>query len=378
MAHYNKTLSSSRFHPYSFNTFSKSKKSSMVSKLHKYASDLSNQKPKLLYKQLLFHSRIGKKLFPNLQYNLNTKKILDNIKTLHTNADLKHKSSILSLVADLFSNSELKNLGFNFSNKQFKTAIKKAKNKQFLLNNYQRFIPKSKVSIDKETQKLIINLLLQNSRLSSATISQNSISSDLIKEIPNFNSKAIYYLEKTKYDIYYELKAQNPDLKLSLSKFYKLCPKNFKKAKKLTDMCKVCVEGKKAKKKLQQLINNNNSNNDNIIEQLKQEINYYEQHIYFRKQQQQLYKKSIEYTTSSSCVIVIDFKENFKIGGGPVETGNVFYEKKQISLLSFTVIYKENDKQTIKYFNFFLKILNHNSLFVKDCINKLLAYSFIL
>ena len=57
-------------------------------------------------------------------------------------------------------------------------------------------------------------------------------------------------MEKPKWAIYYEIKAENPDLKLSLSKFYKLCPKYFKKPKKMTDMCRICVDGKKAEKNL--------------------------------------------------------------------------------------------------------------------------------
>ena len=192
-----------------------------------------------------------------------------------------------------------------------------------------------------------------------------------------FNSNIVYYLEKPKREIYYELKAQHLELRLSLSRFYKLCPKNFKKAKKMTDMCDVCEKGKSVEKKSQQILNSNNDISDDIIKQLQEEISYYHQHLYFKEQQQQCYKKSIEKITSLSCIIIMDFKVNFKIGGGPIETGNNFYEKSSISLLSFAIIYKENEQIHTKYFDYFSKILSHDSVFVTNCVSKLFTHPFL-
>lgn len=39
--------------------------------------------------------------------------------------------------------------------------------------------------------------------------------------------------------------------------------------------------------------------------------------------------------------MVIDFKETIKIGGGPIETNNCFYENNPISLLGFEVVSKK-------------------------------------
>ena len=149
---------------------------------------------------------------------------------MHDSADLKYKSSILSLIANLFNRSELKDANFQFSNSQFQTALKKANNNSFFLTDYQRFIPPTRSPIEEETYTIVFDFLIQNSRISSNTIHQNSMP---------FNSNIVYYLEKPKREIYYELKVQHPELRLSLSRFYKLCPKNFKKAKKITDMCDV-------------------------------------------------------------------------------------------------------------------------------------------
>ena len=139
-------------------------------------------------------------------------------------------------------------------------------------------------------------------------------------------------------------------------------------------MYPICVEGKKVEKKLQEI----NLINNNLIIQLKEQINIYNQHLYFKNQQNQLYQNSIQYLTSNSCIIIMDFKQNLKIGGGPIETGRNFYEKTQISVLGFAIIYKNNNNiiQT-QYFDFFSKILSYDSLFVIDCIKQLLSNSFM-
>ena len=59
----------------------------------------------------------------------------------------------------------------------------------------------------------------------------------------------------------------------------------------------------------------------------------------------------------------MDFKENFKISNDPIKTRKKFYKKIQILLLKFVIFYKDNNNiiQT-QYFDYFLKILNYDSL----------------
>jgi hypothetical protein len=72
--------------------------------------------------------------------------------------------------------------------------------------------------------------------------------------------------------------------------------------------------------------------------------------------------------------VVLDFKQNIKLGGGPIEISQVFYDKRHISTLGFAVIFKdENNKVTTKYVDMFSEILTHDSLYVTDCINILLS-----
>ena len=141
-----------RSHPYSLplNSYSSSQKSLATSILHDVASHLSGNQPNQLYDYFFNHSHIGKTFFPDSKHAAKTKQVLNNLKFMHTNSPTKYKSSLLSLVAGLYSRSELTKFGFRFSNIQFNTSLKKANNHSFFLSNYQRHIPSSKSAINKE------------------------------------------------------------------------------------------------------------------------------------------------------------------------------------------------------------------------------------
>jgi len=350
--------------------------STAAATVHDVATHLSGQQPEKLYEHLFLHTHAGKNIFPNLRNATRASRILTNLKAMHTTVGIKHKSNILSLVVDLFTRKELKQAGFTFSNTQYTTAKKKASQENFSLCDYQRHRPLSKAATSTEVKALVIKYLYNNSRDSCATIVDSSLANEATTSM-EYSSSAVYYLEIPKRDIYKKLQADYPDLKLCLSKFYKLCPKNFKKAHKKTDMCQVCIAGKKAERKLQLLLSRANYTIANR-KQLEDAVHLYQQHIFFKNRQQQCYKNSINRTTSSSCVVIMDFKENLKIGGGPVETGANFYHKKQVSVLGFAVHYQDNTGTAcIRYFDYLSPILSHDSLFIIGCIRKFLAHSFM-
>ena len=68
----------------------------------------------------------------------------------------------------------------------------------------------------------------------------------------------------------------------------------------------------------------------------------------------------------------MDFKENLKIGGGPVETKMDFFNRQQISLLGFAVIYLKSGIKQTDYYSFLSEQLAHDSLFAGNCLNKLI------
>ena len=109
-----------------------------------------------------------------------------------------------------------------------------------------------------------------------------------------------------------------------------------------------------------------------IVENLQK----FQNHEDAKVKQKQYYHALIDSLTSKECVIITDFKENLKIGGSPVETGYEYYNKRQVSLLSFACTYKENGETKTKYFDFFSYCLSHNLFFAKTCFKGLLGNDF--
>ena len=86
---------------------------------------------------------------------------------MHSNTTNKHKSSLLSLISGCYSRNDLKEIGFQFSNTQYHTAMNKVKSNTFSLNDYQRYIPNSKKAVNQDIITLITNSLSLNSHKST-------------------------------------------------------------------------------------------------------------------------------------------------------------------------------------------------------------------
>ena len=67
----------------------------------------------------------------------------------------------------------------------------------------------------------------------------------------------------------------------------------------------------------------------------------------------------------------MDFKENLRIGGGPVEIKMDFFNKKQISVLGIAVIYFNSGVKVVDYHSFLSEQLTHDSLFAGNCLKEL-------
>ena len=68
----------------------------------------------------------------------------------------------------------------------------------------------------------------------------------------------------------------------------------------------------------------------------------------------------------------MDYKENIKVGGGPIETNQCFYEKAPISVLGCALIFNKNNKISYEYHDFLSEILSYDSLFSGECFIELL------
>ena len=109
--------------------------------------------PPIRNKFSLSHSKIYSKSSSNFS------SILERIKMMHSNSTNKYKSSLLALTAGIFSRNDLKQVGFQFSNTQYQTAMKKVKSQMFSLNDYQRHISFTKQAVHQNTISLITNYL---------------------------------------------------------------------------------------------------------------------------------------------------------------------------------------------------------------------------
>lgn len=95
--------------------------------------------------------------------------IIKNILLLYERTPVIKRGRILSLVANEFTFSELLSLGFSVTQGQFEWARKINKTGQASMLPYKRTMPKSRTKISQEAQEKIVEILLENSSISSKT-----------------------------------------------------------------------------------------------------------------------------------------------------------------------------------------------------------------
>lgn len=103
----------------------------------------------------------------------------------------------------------------------------------------------------------------------------------------------------------------------------------------------------------------------------------YEMHKKIFENQRRIFNFHKSSKEAGEITIVGDFKQNFVVGGiGPVEIGNDFFSRTQVSCLGFAVYVGGTDDSgkpiSPKYYDFLSYILSHNTLYVKDCVDILL------
>lgn len=136
--------------------------------------------------------------------------------------------------------------------------------------------------------------------------------------------------------------------------------KEIKESTEVTKKRKVIKEKKPNQKKF----------NISISEQLSA-INQHKKTV---DHQKSMFKSELEFMGEKKCIVVIDFKENIRIGGGPIETKANFFTQKQISDLGMAVIYKnKKGYREVSYYNFFSEILTHDSVYSAECLKDLLT-----
>ena len=109
---------------------------------------------------------------------------------------------------------------------------------------------------------------------------------------------------------------------------------------------------------------------------LNNDINFYNIHKKLVDTQRDCFKLQMKNLKYQEGLLIMDFKENLKLGGGPREFPKEFYNKQPCSILGMCLIYcDKNGNIKKKYINYFSDILSHDGLFIRDCLSDLLTLS---
>lgn len=93
--------------------------------------------------------------------------VIKNILSLYENTPSNKRGHVLSLVANEFTYNTLLSFGFNITQGQFDWARKINKSGQASMLPYKRTMPKSRMKTSPLIQEQIVEILLENSYISS-------------------------------------------------------------------------------------------------------------------------------------------------------------------------------------------------------------------
>jgi len=366
-----------------------------------------------------FESSEGMKVMSELKSVVGETKLEKLMKSIHQFHSSKiDNGQALRLVAPHFSKKELNSLGWSVSDQKLASARKPLSPKK---------LPSNCHPISEETKKNIIEFYKKNTHPAG---NKTCYSKKNKMHVPVLcHSSTIKKLHR-KYNF------ENETKRISYSKFRMLKPHNVKSAKRKLDMCEYCVNAEKLQQDFAkrqkispsqqtqsslgvvqsssdnsgvnvvslaelssegvehsrlgeiEIISENNSNssdgrNENEMDISTDELRYNQSmklfmiHKKVAKTQRKIFNQQRESPNEGEVTIVVDFKENFVVGGvGPVEVGKDFFSRIQISCLGCAVYIggkKSNGESYCpQYYDFLSEILSHDASFVKDCLSNLI------
>jgi hypothetical protein len=152
-------------------------------------------------------------------------------------------------------------------------------------------------------------------------------------------------------------------------------PSSSEKPKKFTDMCELCIEGRRAQNQLNNLLETGIYENKEV-EDLKKKIQNFEKHYEVRQKQREKFKEEIKTLHRGAGVLVIDFSSNLKLNLELIQKNKDHYNKPQRTLFGATLVYvDENENRKFFYFDIVSEILDHNAYFVNKALFKILNHS---
>jgi hypothetical protein len=362
----------------------------IIKALHQYLDSASNGDIDALLEAYL-RSRKGMRFLQKILNKFSNEKLsllLERIRILHERASNNNKAQWLSLVSGIFTQRELiENYNFKFSKNAFATA-NRHRQENGPRAPTQKYGRPSKMTDD--VKLAVKEFLYSVSYPSSHEVVSKRLRGGEREVIP------VRYVDDTWDLLFHRFRSSFPNFRIGKSTFRKLCPKEIKKAKRLTDMCEYCELGKKTKAQLTKLLdmvfsncrlcrNHEYLNFENCLtfRNLKEEdqrkilrmkkiVEAFEIHYNSKNKQSETFKRQVKHLKKGEVIFVLDFKENLKLGLEQVQLGRSFYNQPQRTMFEAVMIFK-NDQNEIKYFYFdvFSRCLNHNALFVKEALSKI-------
>ena len=101
--------------------------------------------------------------------------------------------------------------------------------------------------------------------------------------------------------------------------------------------------------------------------ELKRNLKIYEVHWTVVKNQKEQFKLLIKRLNIDSCILILDFKENFKVTESGNQTINDYCNKRQIPCLGGALIFNDNGNIKNHYINFFPKFFHMTHYFHLKC-----------
>ena len=108
-----------------------------------------------------------------------------------------------------------------------------------------------------------------------------------------------------------------------------------------------------------------------LLQEISNKLNLIEKHKSVVVHQKKNFTNNIKSLTQDDCIIISDFKENLKIGEGPEETKQIFFNKEQVSVLGFALIYWEYGLLKMDYITYLSNQLTYDSRFTGQCLTGL-------
>ena len=95
-------------------------------------------------------------------------------------------------------------------------------------------------------------------------------------------------------------------------------------------------------------------------------------HLKIVENQKNQYNMLKSQLNSNACILILDFKENFKLSTAGDDVTHDFYNKRQVSCLGAALTFRHNEQEYTHYAAYLSSILNHDSLYSSDVLENVI------